>query len=57
MSTDILSMDEITLKITIEQYTMIQKMLEPYVKASVNIANQFKIQQDLMQKKQIKDKE
>lgn len=43
-------MDEVTLKISVEQYTIIQKVLEPYVKASVNLANQFKIQQDLLQK-------
>jgi len=44
-------MDEITLKISVEQYTIIQKLLEPYVKTSVNLANQFKIQQDLFGKK------
>lgn len=44
-------MDEITLKISVEQYTIIQKVLEPYVKTSVNLANQFKIQQDLFGKK------
>jgi hypothetical protein len=43
-------MEEITLKLSAEQYALIQKMLEPYVKLSVNLANQYKIQQDIKQR-------
>lgn len=43
-------MDEITLKINTEQYALIQKMLEPYVKLSVNLATQYKVQQNIKEK-------
>lgn len=50
MSTDLINMDEITLKINTEQYALIQKMLEPYVKLSVNLATQYKVQQNIKEK-------
>ena len=50
ISTDNINMEEITLKLSAEQYALIQKMLEPYVKLSVNLANQYKIQQDIKQR-------
>ena len=52
-------MDEITLKISVEQYTIIQRLLEPYVKTSVKLANQFRIQQELLgkNKKEIKEQQ
>lgn len=40
-------MNEITFKLTTEQYALMQKLLEPYVVLSVTLNSQYKAQTEL----------
>lgn len=50
-------MNEITLKLTQEQFMILIKTLEPYMKLYVTLNNQYKIQSDMAEQKQNIDEE